>query len=167
MTEQLKILPCPFCGGDKPKIFQGKKGSCQLRGEPYQSIIIKCEKDRCPVKPKVEAGDIYCGGYEQAKRAAVAKWNTRADDTKENHSTKIKPDCELSELDVNKSPNIEGKAVCQADLELNEKAFRCANNAYWYEPTSMITGQPMNSENSLRAAIRAYLEALPKGGDDA
>ena len=80
MTTSEKLLPkpegCPFCGS-QPRIERGKRGSCQLHGEPFQGVVIRCAKHECPVKPKVQAGDIFNGGEEKAKQEAIQIWNTR------------------------------------------------------------------------------------------
>lgn len=70
------ILPCPFCGRP-PVVDQGKLMHCQLHGEPYQSIIIRCKTSDCPARPQVQGGDIHNEGWEQAKKKALEKWNTR------------------------------------------------------------------------------------------
>ena len=71
-----RCLPCPFCG-DTPYIDLGKRGTCQLHGEPFQSVIIHCKKHECPAKPSISAGDIYNGGKAQAENDAIKKWNKR------------------------------------------------------------------------------------------
>ena len=76
MTDILFLKECPFCGS-KPFIELGKRGSCQLHGEPYQAIVIRCKKHECPAKPRIEAGDIYNGGEGKAKNEAANIWNTR------------------------------------------------------------------------------------------
>lgn len=73
------LLQCPFCGS-RPRIELGKRGSCQLHGEPFQSVLIRCAKYECPCKPKCEAGDIFNGGKELAEKEAIAKWNNRTPD---------------------------------------------------------------------------------------
>jgi len=75
-TMREALEKCPFCGSTT-YIDLGKKGSCQLHGEPFQSIIIHCKKHECPAKPKVEGGDIYNGGKEKAIKEVSIKWNTR------------------------------------------------------------------------------------------
>jgi hypothetical protein len=72
------LLPCPFCG-NAPYFELGKRGNCQLHGEPFQSIIIRCKKSDCPAKPLIAAGDIFNGGEAKAKKEAAKLWNTRAD----------------------------------------------------------------------------------------
>lgn len=72
-----KCKPCPFCGF-LPYVDLGKKGSCQLHGEPFQSVLVHCKKQECPAKPSIQAGDIYDGGKDKAEEEAVAKWNRRA-----------------------------------------------------------------------------------------
>ena len=73
-SEQIKLLPCPFCGSN-PTIFLGKKSHCQLHGEPMQSVIIECRK--C-YQAKTCGGDVYNGGEQKAKFDVAEKWNTRA-----------------------------------------------------------------------------------------
>jgi hypothetical protein len=81
-NNEAMLLPdnCPFCGS-KPFVEQGKRGSCQLHGEPFQSVVIRCKKQECPAKPLIQAGDIFNGGYEKAKAEAVAIWNTRPENS--------------------------------------------------------------------------------------
>ena len=73
MTE---IKPCPWCGC-QPIIHLGKKTGCQLHGEPMQGIVIECNFHGCPVRPRLQAGDIYNGGQDKAKQEATVLWNTR------------------------------------------------------------------------------------------
>lgn len=72
-----KCKPCPFCGSI-PYIDLGKRGTCQLHGEPFQSVLIHCKKHECPAHPSIAAGDIYNGGKELAEDEAIEKWNTRS-----------------------------------------------------------------------------------------
>lgn len=71
------LLPCPFCGS-KPRVELGKRGSCQLHGEPFQAVLIRCAKHECPAKPSVADGDIFNGGERKARQEAIAAWNTRS-----------------------------------------------------------------------------------------
>ncbi len=71
-----KCKPCPFCG-NIPFIDLGKRGNCQLHGEPFQSVIVHCKKSDCAAKPSVQAGDIYNGGKEKAENEAIGVWNRR------------------------------------------------------------------------------------------
>lgn len=73
----IDLEPCPFCGSN-PHISLGKKGSCQLHGEPFQSVRIHCDKRECLFKPSIQAGDIFNGGKEKATEEAAKLWNTRA-----------------------------------------------------------------------------------------
>ncbi len=73
---QTTPLPCPFCG-KAPRICLGKKGHCQLHGDPYQAIEVYCFENYCPAKPKVAAGDVYNGGEGKAREEAIALWNRR------------------------------------------------------------------------------------------
>ncbi len=75
-----KLLPCPFCGST-PKIRHGKLGHCQLHGDPFQDIIVKCCNHNCVASPSVKAGDIYNGGLDLARKKAVEKWNIRFNNT--------------------------------------------------------------------------------------
>ena len=68
------LVPCKCCGS-RPFIDKGKRGSCQLHGEPFQAILIVCKKRECAAKPKVEGGDIFNGGEQKAKLEAIDKWN--------------------------------------------------------------------------------------------
>lgn len=78
MTEHTQgLLPCPFCGA-RPIIREGKKGYCQLHGEPNQGIKVFCPTSGCGAAAGVEAGDIYDNGVDKAKSEAVASWNRRA-----------------------------------------------------------------------------------------
>ena len=70
------LLPCPFCGSI-PIYSLGKRGSCQMHGDPFQAVIVRCNNSRCPANPRVEAGDVYNGGEAQAKAKASEKWNER------------------------------------------------------------------------------------------
>ncbi len=72
-----ELLPCPWCG-KKPIVGLGKKGSCQLHGEPYQCVVISCTWQECPARPCVSRGDIYNGGRPLAQKEAAEVWNTRA-----------------------------------------------------------------------------------------
>ena len=74
---RMKCKPCPFCGSI-PFIDRGKQGSCQLHGEPFQAVLIHCKKHECAARPKIEAGDIYNGGWEKAEAEAIERWNRRA-----------------------------------------------------------------------------------------
>ena len=76
-NQKIKLLPCPFCGAT-PIWGRGKRGSCQLHGEPFQAVTIHCVV-ACPAKPMVSAGDIYNGGEHKARLEAAAIWNKRAD----------------------------------------------------------------------------------------
>lgn len=78
----VELKNCPFCGS-KPKLFLGKKRSCQLHGNPYQGIIIKCSNPYCIAKDGSEFGDVFDGGEQKARQEAVDKWNTRAAPTVE------------------------------------------------------------------------------------
>lgn len=80
MSEELK--PCPFCGS-KPVVEQGKVHYCQLHGDPFQAVIIKCKNSGCPARPKVEDGDIHNGGFHQARDKAASSWNNRAPDDRD------------------------------------------------------------------------------------
>lgn len=71
------LLPCPFCGG-KPVVQDGKKGHCQLHGDPFQGMRIYCKTNGCPAHAGLERGDIYNGGKEKAREEAIAAWNRRA-----------------------------------------------------------------------------------------
>ena len=55
----------------------GKKGHCQLHGDPYQAIEVYCFENYCPAKPKVAAGDVYNGGESKAREEAINLWNRR------------------------------------------------------------------------------------------
>lgn len=77
MSKQTTPLPCPFCGR-APRVTRGKKGHCQLHGEPFQAVRVACETSDCVANPAIEGGDIYNGGEPQARAQAVARWNTRA-----------------------------------------------------------------------------------------
>jgi len=79
MTHQAReaLEPCPFCGG-RPRAILGKKGHCQLHGDPFQPVIIQCKNGNCRIKPQVEGGDIFNGGEVRAHNEAAARWNTRA-----------------------------------------------------------------------------------------
>lgn len=57
--------------------WQGKKGHCQLHGDPYQGIIIKCSNPYCFAREGASFGDIYNGGERKAKDEAIQKWNSR------------------------------------------------------------------------------------------
>lgn len=72
-----KCKICPFCGSI-PFVEQGKKGNCQLHGEPFQAVVVHCKKHECPAKPRISAGDIFNGGYEKAADEAISLWNRRA-----------------------------------------------------------------------------------------
>jgi hypothetical protein len=74
IIDELKL--CPFCGS-KPKIKLGKKGHCQLHGDPYQGVVIYCDNHECKIKCGVEAGDIYNGGETKAREEVKKIWNTR------------------------------------------------------------------------------------------
>jgi hypothetical protein len=54
----------------------GKKGSCQLHGEPMQSVTLACRMG-CRVRPSVSGGDIFNGGESQARNEVARIWNTR------------------------------------------------------------------------------------------
>lgn len=69
---------CPFCGS-VPYIDLGKRGNCQLHGEPYQSVIVHCKNTSCAARPSITAGDIYNGGKPKAEDEAIALWNRRND----------------------------------------------------------------------------------------
>ena len=71
MTE---LKPCPLCDA-KPKIYLGKKKYCQLHGDPYQPVIISCTTSTHSIR--VEAGNIYDGGEDLARKEAAKIWNTR------------------------------------------------------------------------------------------
>lgn len=73
---QVNFLGCPFCNS-QPFIEDGKRGSCQLHGEPFQPIIIRCKKHECHAKPSISWGDIYNGGRLKAIQEAAQKWNKR------------------------------------------------------------------------------------------
>jgi len=55
-TDQLVVLPCPFCG-KIPTVSHGK---------------VKCENDKCLVKPRIRAW--YVGDSK-----AIQDWNKRDD----------------------------------------------------------------------------------------
>jgi hypothetical protein len=73
------LLNCPFCGA-KPKLGMGQKGHCQLHGEPFQPVTIKCSNGYCIASGGVSVGDVYNGGHQAANDKARKKWNQRADD---------------------------------------------------------------------------------------
>ena len=74
----IELLPCPFCGS-RPIIREGKKGHCQLHGDPYQGIKVSCPNSGCAAWAGLEAGDIYNGGIDKAKDTAITAWNRRTD----------------------------------------------------------------------------------------
>ena len=78
IKEELKS--CPFCKGEA-KIFLGKLQHCQLHGEPFQYVLIKCKSGYHTCQ--VTGGDVYNGGRELATEEAIKAWNTRG---KENNN---------------------------------------------------------------------------------
>lgn len=74
--EMSKPLPCPFCRSI-PKVDLGRKGYCQLHGDPYQPVIVSCSNRECAASACVSAGDIYNGGEPKARLEAIAIWNKR------------------------------------------------------------------------------------------
>ncbi len=58
MSKELELLPCPFCGS-RAVIELGKRESCQLHGEPFQGVVIRCKKHECFAKPKIEADKLF------------------------------------------------------------------------------------------------------------
>ena len=60
----------------------GKLRHCQLHGEPYQSVFVKCTNSQCSYE--VEAGDVHNGGQELAFSEAVTVWNTRPEEDRLN-----------------------------------------------------------------------------------
>lgn len=74
LMQRNDLKPCPFCG-QLPFWELGKQNSCQLHGEPYQAVVIRCKDVDCWVKPKVEGGDIFNGGEGQARRKVAERWN--------------------------------------------------------------------------------------------
>ncbi|WP_306127922.1 Lar family restriction alleviation protein [Roseovarius sp. MMSF_3350] len=77
MTDEApELLPCPFCGVP-PRIRLGKKGSCQMHGDPFQPVVIECDYSQCRRVVMVSAGDVYNGGEQKARREAAEAWNTR------------------------------------------------------------------------------------------
>jgi len=76
MLQASELEKCPFCNS-QPYFGLGKKGNCQLHGEPFQSVVIFCKKHECPAKPKVEGGDIYNGGEAKARIEVAKLWNRR------------------------------------------------------------------------------------------
>lgn len=92
MTQASELAGCPFCGS-RPFFGLGKKGSCQLHGEPFQAVTIYCKKHECPAKPLVSGGDIYNGGEAKARIEVAKMWNKRAaptygfgNDSRENYT---------------------------------------------------------------------------------
>lgn len=77
-----KCKTCPFCGSI-PYIGLGKQGSCQLHGEPFQSVIVHCKSPVCYARPSISGGDIYNGGKEKAELEAIKIWNRRADNNEQ------------------------------------------------------------------------------------
>lgn len=73
-----KCKSCPFCGY-APYVDLGKKGSCQLHGEPFQSVRVYCKNHDCAAKPNIFAGDIYNVGKDKAEDEAISLWNRRAE----------------------------------------------------------------------------------------
>lgn len=61
MSDELKLLPCPFCGG-KAKIYQGNQDFLV-----YESLAfsIFCEKCKCSTQ------------YEPTLKEAINDWNSR------------------------------------------------------------------------------------------
>jgi len=76
-SQTTELLGCPFCGS-LPRVELGKKGSCQLHGEPFQPVIVRCADHDCFANPKVQAGDIFNGGEVEARKTAINKWNRRS-----------------------------------------------------------------------------------------
>lgn len=74
--EKKKILGCPFCGSI-PEVGLAKKTYCSLHGDPSQEVFVRCKKHECPARPKVSHGDVYNGGFDNAKKEAIEKWNAR------------------------------------------------------------------------------------------
>ena len=79
------LKDCPFCG-EKPFIEDGKRGNCQLHGEPFQPIVIRCHCRSCPARPAISAGDIYNGGRDKAILEAAKVWATRKIRSEENNA---------------------------------------------------------------------------------
>jgi len=102
---EVLLKSCPFCGS-KPVKELGKRGSCQLHGETYQPIVIRCKRQDCPAKPKIEGGDIYNGAEEKAVRAVSKLWNTRVNAAK---------DAEIAAL--------------RSDLAIEREAFEAADES--------------------------------------
>ena len=70
-------LPCPFCGADPivepsdAEIAEGRAG----KGYGF----VRCVNPRCPAQPRVTDGATTGDwGSHAHRKAAVARWNTRA-----------------------------------------------------------------------------------------
>lgn len=74
MVEKITLDPCPWCG-KTPVWGLGQRTYCQLHGEPRQPVRVKCQNDLCPVKPKLETGDIHLAGTQAARLEASKRWN--------------------------------------------------------------------------------------------
>jgi hypothetical protein len=76
MHEEIVVKTCSFCGST-PVFELGKRENCQLHGEPYQPMIIKCKNHQCFVKPSTTGGDIFNGGETEARKQVAKQWNKR------------------------------------------------------------------------------------------
>ena len=66
----MKLLPCPFCGGDKLTVCDT---TCH-RNDPPKSYAVSCCADKCH-------GNIFRLGHDLFKTEEEARkaWNKRAD----------------------------------------------------------------------------------------
>lgn len=65
---EIKLLPCPFCGGEAKL---ERKVVCYGHGEYVEVAYIKCEECSC------RTGEMWNGNIEQRVKDAIQSWNRR------------------------------------------------------------------------------------------
>lgn len=65
MSENKKLLPCPFCGGEA-EIITREYGNCKTK-------YVQCKDCECRTKEMFEC----CCDRERAEERAVKIWNSR------------------------------------------------------------------------------------------
>lgn len=68
-SEEIKPLPCPFCGGMPEALI--------IKGFVSQGVVF-CNNNNCPAQPEVNDGSSHVfEDDDEYKRLATLRWNTR------------------------------------------------------------------------------------------
>jgi hypothetical protein len=76
MDDQLKPLPCPFCG-EPPELMPRDPDSSDPLANSWGGV--RCINESCPAQPKVlEREPLDDRGTEAYQQVAIGLWNRRA-----------------------------------------------------------------------------------------